>query len=59
VKWVVSPEEASAEQPVGMGIEFQYSSDDERRATEEVVEGLMSRELGEALSSRLLKKRPH
>jgi type IV pilus assembly protein PilZ len=59
VKWVVSPEEASAEQPVGMGIEFQYSSDDERRATEEVVEGLMSRELGETLSSRLLKKRPH
>jgi type IV pilus assembly protein PilZ len=59
VKWVVSPEEASAEQPVGMGIEFQYSSDDERRATEEVVEGLMSRELGETLSSRLLKKRQH
>lgn len=57
VKWVVSAEEATAEQPVGMGIEFQYASDDERRATEEVVEGLMSRELGETLSSRLLKKR--
>lgn len=59
VKWVVSPEEASAEQPVGMGIEFQYASDEERRATEQVVEGLMSRELGETLSSRLLKKRAH
>ncbi len=57
VKWVVSAEEATAEQPVGMGIEFQYASDEERRATEEVVEGLMSRELGETLSSRLLKKR--
>lgn len=57
VKWVVSAEEATPDQPVGMGIEFQYSSDEERRETEVVVEDLMARELGETLSSRLLKKR--
>lgn len=57
VKWVVSSEEATAEQPVGMGIEFQYSSDAERRETEVVVEDLMARELGETLSTRLLKRR--
>lgn len=54
VKWVVSVEDATAEQPAGMGIEFLYADDDERRTTEAIVEKLMSQELGDGLTSRLL-----
>lgn len=57
VRWVVTPEEATAEQPAGMGIEFLYASDDERKSTEAIVEKLMSQELGEGLTSRLLGKK--
>lgn len=57
VKWVVSVEEATADQPAGMGIEFLYASDDERNATEAIVEKLMAQELGESLTSRLLGKK--
>lgn len=38
VRWVVSTEEATQEQPAGMGIEFLYANDDERRTTEAIVE---------------------
>ncbi len=54
VKWVVSVEDATADQPAGMGIEFLYADDDERRSTEAIVEKLMSQELGDGLTSRLL-----
>lgn len=57
VKWVVRPEEATPEQQAGMGIEFVWDSEDERIATERVVERLMAAELGEALAARLLGKR--
>ncbi len=57
VRWVVTPEEATAEQPAGMGIEFLYASEDERKSTEAIVEKLMSQELGEGLTSRLLGKK--
>ncbi len=57
VKWTVTEEAATEEQPAGMGIEFVYVDDAERRATEQVVEALMARELGEALSSKLLGRR--
>ncbi|HTJ81629.1 MAG TPA: TIGR02266 family protein [Polyangiaceae bacterium] len=57
VKWTVSQEAATAEQPAGMGIEFQYASTEERRDTEKVVEKLMAEELGEGLSVKLLKKK--
>lgn len=57
VKWTVTEEAATEEQPAGMGIEFVYVDDAERRATEQVVESLMARELGEALSSKLLGRR--
>jgi type IV pilus assembly protein PilZ len=54
VKWIVKAEDATAQSPAGMGIEFQYLNADERRATESVVEKLMADELGEELAGRLL-----
>jgi type IV pilus assembly protein PilZ len=54
VKWVVLPADATGDSPAGMGIEFQYANDAERRATEEVVEKLMADSLGEGLAARLL-----
>ncbi len=57
VKWVVSVEEATADQPAGMGIEFLYASEEERHSTEAIVEKLMGQELGESLTSRLLGKK--
>jgi type IV pilus assembly protein PilZ len=58
VKWIVRPEDATEDSPAGMGIEFQYVDDAERRATEQIVEDLMARELGEELSARLLGRKP-
>jgi type IV pilus assembly protein PilZ len=57
VKWIVTVDEATSDSPPGMGIEFQYSNDDERRATESIVERLMVDELGEGLTNRLLGRR--
>jgi type IV pilus assembly protein PilZ len=57
VKWVVTPADATPSSPAGMGIEFQYANDEERRATESIVERLMADELGEALTQRLLGKK--
>jgi type IV pilus assembly protein PilZ len=58
VKWVIPTESASESSPAGMGIEFLYRDAEERRGTESIVEQLMSRELGETLSSKLLGKKP-
>jgi type IV pilus assembly protein PilZ len=57
VKWIVTPAQATADRPAGMGIEFQWDSEDERLSTERIVERLMSNELGEALTARLLGKK--
>lgn len=57
VKWCTPPEKSSPNQPAGMGIEFQWTGAEERRATESVVEELMVRELGESLSAKLLGKK--
>jgi type IV pilus assembly protein PilZ len=57
VKWTVSPAEATLDSPAGMGIEFQYDDEAEQIATERIVERLMSNELGEALTAKLLGKR--
>lgn len=54
VRWIVSAAEATPESPAGMGIEFVYASDAERRTTEKIVEKLMANELGDALARRLL-----
>jgi type IV pilus assembly protein PilZ len=58
VKWVVQQEQATDDSPPGMGIAFQYDNDEERRATEAVVEQLMASELGEGLTAKLLGHKP-
>jgi len=59
VVWITSPEQATEESPPGMGIRFQYANDQQRRDTEGVVEKLMTSELGEHLSTKLLGRKPH
>jgi type IV pilus assembly protein PilZ len=59
VIWTTSVEDATKANPAGMGIEFQYNSDDERREKEARVERLLSRELGDQLATKLLGRRPH
>lgn len=54
VKWIVTPADATPGSPAGMGIEFMYANDGERRATEAIVEKLMADELGDGLAARLL-----
>lgn len=54
VKWIVAPSDATPSSPAGMGIEFMYANDAERRATESIVEKLMADELGDGLTARLL-----
>jgi len=59
VIWTTPLDQATEDSPPGMGIRFQYSDDQERRATEGIVEKLMTTELGEHLSSKLLGRKPH
>jgi type IV pilus assembly protein PilZ len=59
VIWTTPVEKATEESPAGMGIRFQYSNDQERRSTEGIVEKLMTHELGEHLSTKLLGRKPH
>lgn len=59
VKWIVRPSDATPDSPAGMGIEFQYTDEQERRATEAIVEQLMAAELGEELAGKLLGHKPH
>jgi type IV pilus assembly protein PilZ len=54
VIWTTSEDEASPANPAGMGIEFQYKDDEERRDKEANVECLLREELGEHLALRLL-----
>lgn len=54
VKWIVHTDAATEQSPPGMGIEFVYRDDGEREATEQIVEDLMNRELGDALAAKLL-----
>lgn len=54
VIWTTSEDESSPANPAGMGIEFQYRDDEERRQKEAAVERLLRDELGEDLASRLL-----
>jgi type IV pilus assembly protein PilZ len=58
VIWTTSEDEASPANPAGMGIEFQYKDDKERRNKEISVERLLREELGEQLALRLLGRPP-
>src|SRR5437762_10762862 len=42
VQWAVQTSAATEDSPAGMGIAFQYETDEERHATERVVEQLMT-----------------
>ena len=56
VQWVVRTEDASPASPAGMGIEFLWSDDEQRKHVEAIVEKLLVDELGPSLASRLLRK---
>ena len=58
VIWTTEPANASTGNPAGMGIEFQFDSDEERRQTVREVEALLVSELGEHLSEMLLGRKP-
>jgi type IV pilus assembly protein PilZ len=58
VKWIVRPVDATPDSPAGMGIEFQYNDEQERRETEAIVEQLMAYELGDELAGKLLGHKP-
>jgi type IV pilus assembly protein PilZ len=57
VIWVTPSAEATKGNPAGMGIEFQYDAD-ERRAKESAVERLMTEQLGDHLTTKLLGRKP-
>lgn len=54
VLWVIPEEKATEDAPAGMGIRFQYASEQERQQIEKLVEELMVDQLGEHLSAKLL-----
>jgi type IV pilus assembly protein PilZ len=54
VKWVIPTDEATEESPAGMGIQFVFVDDSERRKVEEFVAQLMRASLGPHLTSKLL-----
>ena len=58
VQWVVHPEEATEDQPAGMGIGFIFESEVERERVHGVIEDLMRTHLGPVLSGKLLSHRP-
>jgi type IV pilus assembly protein PilZ len=57
VQWTVTAEQATADQPSGMGIGFLFANDSERELVERTVVTLMNESLGPALSERLLRLR--
>jgi len=57
VIWVTPTAEATKANPAGMGIEFQYDAH-ERREKEAAVERLMSEQLGDHLTTKLLGRKP-
>jgi len=54
VIWTNGVEAATAANPPGMGIEFQYTSPEERREKERRVWDLLATELGEHTATKLL-----
>jgi type IV pilus assembly protein PilZ len=58
VMWTTEAREASDANPAGMGIEFQYSSPDERAEKEALIERLFVSEFGERLARKILGRLP-
>jgi type IV pilus assembly protein PilZ len=58
VIWTTLPEDATKANPAGMGIEFQYVDDAERREKEAAVERLLIAQFGEDLTAKLLGRKP-
>jgi len=58
VCWITSTDDASAANPAGMGIEFQFTDDEERRTAERKVERLLVEQLGEHITERILGHKP-
>jgi len=56
VKWVVSEEEATEDSPAGMGIQFLFKDDGERKRVEVFVADLMRSSLGDHLAEKLLQR---
>lgn len=57
VQWIVTEEQATEEQPSGMGIGFVYKNEMERERVESIVEKLMVDSLGEELYAKLMRRR--
>ncbi len=58
VMWLTSPDEATADSPAGMGIQFQYRDTHERADLEETIESLMVEQLGERHATHILGRPP-
>jgi type IV pilus assembly protein PilZ len=56
VIWTVVGDQATDEQPAGMGIRFRFEGDDERETLERFVEELMTDKLGRHVTAKLLGK---
>lgn len=57
VCWITSVDEATNANPAGMGIEFQFADDAERRETAKTMEKLLVDQLGEHIAEKLLGKK--
>lgn len=57
VMWVTRTADGTEANPAGMGIEFQFASEEERRKLEAIVETLVVDQLGEHLAHKLLEKK--
>ncbi len=54
VKWVVPEADATQEKPAGMGIQFVFNDDGQRRAVDDIVAGMMNEALGPVLAKKLM-----
>jgi type IV pilus assembly protein PilZ len=59
VQWIITSEQADAEQEPGMGIGFIFESEAERERVQGSIEQLMIEQLGPVLYERLLGHRKH
>jgi type IV pilus assembly protein PilZ len=56
VMWTIERDQATKANPAGMGIQFQYTDDDERARLEQFVEELIVEHLGPLHAERMLGK---